>query len=362
MVKVNAGPMDLEGNLFFGGTTVVLDTLIDGDEENDQTMGGWNVARTFQVGDDQERAYVNAPVAPQALAVGFGDRGLGVIDLNGRGYNTNAPLGALTNTGFENKLITSLNLPQPVSGFSSNANWDSSSSLAGGANQRAFGVLGRYTSGGCLCSPTSYESELAVGLGIPTGPIAGKRVPGVNEGSSGYETMVRDSRGSMFLSGDSGEIGLVRDIIVGAFLDTVYFDVSNPFTQNNHVTYVTPLQTGVQNNLISDPPTPNPPPLRFPEGLPHTSVIFDQADLEADPVLITGSEVFGRDQLMDFDDGTGFSPFTTPMNVFMDLNPTSNTSNPNSFDVPNLPNPGFPSPKWGIWNTCGIMSNALGQS
>ncbi len=349
IIKVNAGPMDLEGNLFFGGTGVVLDTLIDGDTTNDLTMGGWNVGRTFLVGDDQVRGYVNAPVAPQALVVGFGGDGLGVLDLNGEGYNTNAPLGALANVGSANKLITSRYLPPSVTGSTSNVNWDASSSQAGGANQRAFGILGRYTSGGCQCGQVSYESELASGLGIPTGPIAGKRAPGVNEGSSGYETMVRSSKGSQFLT-DPSKLGLVRDILVGQFLDTVYFDVQNPFTFIGHVTYITPLQTGVPSNLISDPPVPNPPPLRFPEGLPHTAVIFDQAELTEDPVVITGSEVFGRDYLMRFDDGTGISPFTWPGNVMLNLNPTSNASNPNSFDIPLLPNAGFPSPFLGEIN------------
>jgi YVTN family beta-propeller protein len=349
VIKVNAGPMGFQGLLFFGGTAVVLDTLIDGDPANDATMGGWNVSRTFKVGLDQERGYVNAPVAPQAIVVGFGNEGLGVIDLNGEGFNTNAPLGGLSNFGLANKLVTSRYLPPFITGVSSILNWDSSSSLAGGANARAYGVLGRYTSGGCICNQVSYESEFATGIGIPLGPIAQKRVPGVNEGSSGYETMVRDSQGSQFLT-DPNDIGIVRDLVMGKFLDSVYFDVENPFLKNNHVTFVTPAQTGVSSNLISDPPVPNPPPLRLPEGLPLTAVIFDQAKLLADPVLISSSEVFGRDYLMRFDDGTGQSPFTWPGNVFLNLNPTSNTSNPNLFDVPLLPNAGFPSPFAGEFN------------
>jgi len=347
VIKVNAGPMDLQGFLFFGGTGVAIDTLIDGDPngENNLSDGGWNVSRTFRVGNDNDRAYVNAPVAPQAVVVGFGTDGLGVVDLSGTGFTTNEPGGALANVGFENFLVTSRYLPPLVSlsAIGTIDNWDSSGSLAGGANKRAFGVLGRYTSGGCAaCPQISYESELAVGRAIETG--ANTPVPGVNEGSSGFETMVRDSRGSEFLT-DGDDIGLVRDIAVGDFLDTVIFDRENVFAlPSNHRTYNTPLQTGVASNLISDPPFPNPPPLRFPVGLPHTGVIFDQDDLSRPPLLINGSEAFAIDYRMEYDDGSGFAPFTWPSNTFIQLNPTSNDSNPNSFDIPPLPNGGFPSP------------------
>ena len=349
VIKVNGGPMDLQGLLFFGGTAIAIDTLIDGNLENNLTMGGWNVSRTFTVGEDLERPYVNAPVAPQAIVVGFGNSGLGAIDLNGEGFNTNVHLGGLENTGEANKLVTSRYLPLAVTGSTSNLNWDASSSLAGGANSRAYGVLGRYTSGSCQCTAVSFESEFAVGIGIPLGPIALKRVPGVNEGSSGYETMVRNSFGGQILS-DSDDIGQVLDMVMGEFLDSVYYDVENPFLANNHVTYNTPALTGVQTNTISDPPVPNPPPMRLPEGLPLAAVIFDQAELGQDPVLISGSEVFSRDYLMRFDDGTGISPFTWPSNTFLNLNPTSNSSNPNLFDIPLLPNAGFPSPFAGEFN------------
>ena len=353
IIKVNAGPMDLQGFQFFGGTGIALDTLIDGDPDgdNNNTDGGWNVSRTFRVGFDQERAYVNAPVAPQAIVVGFGNQGLGAIDLSGTGFTTNAPGGAQQNTGFENYLVTSRYLPPLVSNSTIGTidNWDSSGSLAGGANKRAFGVLSRYTSGTCIsCQQISYESELAVGRAIGTGPQT--PFPGINEGSSGFETMVRDSDGSQFLA-DPRDVGLVRDMVMGEFLDAVYFDRENPFSiTSNHRTYVTPLQTGVQNNTISDPPIPNPPPLRFPVGLPHSDVIFDQADLSDEPVVINGSEVFGTDYLMRYDDGTGLNPFNWPANSFIHLNPTSNQSNPNSFDVPPLPNGGFPAPFAGQFN------------
>ena len=40
IIKVNAGPMDLQGRLMYGGTSVAVDTLVDGDAFNDPTTGG----------------------------------------------------------------------------------------------------------------------------------------------------------------------------------------------------------------------------------------------------------------------------------------------------------------------------------
>lgn len=346
IVKVNAGPMDLEGKLFFGGTGTAIDTQINGVEFDDESDGGWNVCRTFRVGTDLTDAYVNAPVAPQAMVVGFGPKGLGVIDLSGSGLTTNAPGGSALNTGSESTLITSRFLQPPVSGQTGLGNWSANGAIADGSHARAFGILGRYTAGNCLnCMPASIESELAIGGAIRMGTVSTPgpgAIPGVNEGSSGFETMVRDSSGSIFLS--DPEIGLVRDVVLGDFLDTVYFDTSNVFaTPAGHRTYNTPLSTAVPNNTIADPPVPNPPPLRFPVGLPFTAVLFDQSDVSKAPVLIEGSEVFARDAQIQFDDGSGLGPIQ-PINGFIHLNPTSNESNENTFDVPYLPSAGFSSP------------------
>ena len=342
IIKVNAGPMDLEGNLFYGGTTVPIDIEIDGDPSgngsNDQTTGFFNVSRTFPVGQDALTPYVNVPVAPQAIVVGFaGGKGLGVLDLSGTGFNTNAPDG-----GFEDLAIVSRYLQPPITGLGTLFNWQNGGSLAAGNHQRSFGITGRYTSP-CLCpGAISIESEFASVSAIPTG--FGTPTPGINEGSSGFETMARNSFGSEFLSRPD-EVQSVRDIILGDFLDTVYFDTDNPFAASTgHRTFNTPTQTGVANNVVSDPPLPNPPPLRFPVGLPHTNVRFDQNDLSKDPFLIDGNEVFNSDSFMTYDDGTGISPFSYAAQAQIQLNPSYNTSNPNSFDVPPLPSAGFPSP------------------
>lgn len=353
-VKVNAGPMDLEGNLFFGGTAVAMDTRLDGLPNNDLRHGNWNVSRTFKIGDDNEKVYVNAPVAPQALVVGLGPKGLGVLDLNGVGFNTNAPGGAAENVGFESYLVSSRFLATNVSGSQAPFNWQQGGSLTAGEHQRGFGVLGRYTSAGCSnCATPSYESDLAIGKAIPTGSLT--PVPGINEGSSGYETMVRDSEGSQLLTSDE-PISLVRDILLGDFLDTIYFDEENPYAiVGNHRTYNTPQQTAVSNNMISDPPIPNPPPLRFPLGLPHTFVRFDQTDLLADPVAIEGNEVFAGDGFMRYDDGDPTSGVGVAVNGFIHLNPTANSSNANQFDVPHLPNGGFTSPFQGTGGVTGLL-------
>ncbi|RKY21384.1 MAG: hypothetical protein DRQ55_04410 [Planctomycetota bacterium] len=341
IVKVNAGPMDLEGNLFYGGTTVAIDIEIDGDPSgngsNDATTGFFNVSRSFPVGNDALQPYVNVPVAPQAIVVGFaGARGLGVLDLAGTGFNTNAPDG-----GLQDMAIVSRYLQTAATGLTTFFNWQNGGALAAGNHQRAFGITGRYTSG-CNCAGISIESEFGVASAVVTG--FGTPTPGINEGSSGFETMARNSFGSEFLS-DPVDIRSVRDILLGDFLDVVFFDTDNPFAASTgHRTYNTPQQAGLANNVISDPPLPNPPPLRFPVGLNHTNVKFDQNDLSKAPFLIDGNEVFNADSFMTYDDGTGQSPFSFAAQANIHMNPSYNATNPNSFDVPPLPNAGFSSP------------------
>ncbi len=343
VIKVNAGPMDLDGKLFFGGTSGAGDTLVNGITQDDNSTGGWNVCRTFQVGVNLQEAYVNVPVAPQALMAAFAD-GLGVLDLSGTGFNTNAPGGGQDNVGSENMLIVSKFLNQATTGNSTHFNWNNSGSFAQGSHVRAFGIISRYSSGGCNCNPTSIESEFSTGAAVATGSLT--PTPGVNEGSSGYETMAKNSFGSQLLTRPS-ELTQPRDIVFGDFLDVVYVDDENPFSVAAlHRTFNTPTQTGVLTNNISDPPIPNPPPMKFPVGLNFTAVQFDQSDLTRAPFLIESSEVFASDTFIQFEDGTGVTPFggIIPMNSLIQLNPTSNASSTSNFDAPHLPNPGFPSP------------------
>lgn len=354
IIKVNAGPMDLQGQLFTGSTSVAVDTLIDGNDANDAQTGGTNVSRTFRVGSDNSKVYVNAPVSPQALYLAYNSGGMGILDLCGTGYNTNKPGGSTDNVNSKNYLEVSRYMPTALSGNLTLFNFKSNGAFSNGDHFKAFGILGRYTSGGATNGlPVGTESELALGAAIPTGPLT--PTPGINEGSSGYETLVRtgiikgDPSTASTIVAKSAKVGLVRDIEVGDFLDSVFVDPENSFaTPLRHRSFNTPLQGSLDNNSIADPPLPNPPPLRFPVGLPHTAVVFDQSDLAKAPFLIEGNEVFPADGIILYDDGTGVPPLTRQVNGFIQLNPTSNISNPASFDQPHLPNAGFNSPFGGI--------------
>ncbi|MHC4846274.1 MAG: hypothetical protein ACYTCU_08940, partial [Planctomycetota bacterium] len=194
IIKVNAGPMDLQGQLFTGGTSVAIDQKLNGDDSDDLTTGGTNVARTFRVGFDNTKKYVNAPVSPQALYLGFSGGGAGVLDLSGTGYNTNAPggaaAGAVAGTQPDpNYLEVSRYLPAAVSSKTVAFNWIAGGSFASGNHFRGFGITGRYTSGGSRGTPPGVESDNAIGGAIPTGGGL-TPTPGINEGSSGYETLV----------------------------------------------------------------------------------------------------------------------------------------------------------------------------
>ena len=345
VVKVNAGPMDLYGNLFYGGTTASIDIKVNGNPADDQQTGGFNVARTFAIGSDDKKVYTNVPVSPQAVYLGLDNGGVSVIDLAGTGFNTNAPGGGLDNVGFKDHLVVSRYLTTTILGNLTNFNWNSNGALADGDHLPAFGLLSRLTAG---FSGSNAESDYGLGGAVGLGQLT--PVPGINEGSSGFETLVKNSAGATTIS--PKEIKLVRDMVVGDFLDTVWFDQDNPWAvPANHRTYNTPLQGSMANNSIADPPFPNPPPLRFPAGLPHTQVRFDQDDLDDPPFIIDGNEAFTADGFMAYDDGSGFSAFSAPVNTFIQLNITSNVSNTNVFDIPPLPNAGFNNPFGGFLAT-----------
>jgi hypothetical protein len=347
IVKVNAGPMSLDGLLFYGGTNVALARITNQVTTDNLTTGGYNVSRTFQVGHDNNKLYINAPVSPQSLYLGFTAGGAGVLDLAGNGYTTNLPDGGLANPEFRFYLESSRFLPaitqlNNATGF----NWVQGGSELAGDHRRAFGILGRYTSGNIAnLQINNIESDLAVGAPIATGSLTPQ--PGINEGSSGYETLVRsgitqgNNATSTTVLAPVSKVGIVTDIEVGDFLDTLYFDPDNPWTLGGHKTYNTPQQGTLDNNSIADPPTPNPPPLRFPVGLPHTAVIFDQKDLAKPPVLIEGNEMFASDSFFSYASGTFIAGAPQPVNGLIFLNPKQNPSNGTSADKPQLPNAGF---------------------
>ena len=357
VVKVNAGPMSLDGLLFYGGTNVALSRITNQIVNDNLTTGGYNVSRTFQVGHDNTKLYTNAPVSPQALYLAYTAGGAGVLDLAGNGYTTNLPGGGLVNPDFKFYLESSRFLPAitQVNNFTG-FNWVPGGSELAGDHRRAFGILGRYTSGNIvnLSPTTNIESDLAIGAPIVTGNQTPQ--PGINEGSSGYETLVRsgiiqdDPSTSTAVLAPVSKVGIVTDIEVGDFLDSsmTYIDTENPWTLGGHKTYNTPLQGTLDNNSIADPPTPNPPPLRFPVGLPHTAVNFDQENLLKPPVLIEGNECFASDSFFSYASGTFIAGAPRPVNGLIFLNPKQNPSNLTVADKTQLPNAGFLNTMVGI--------------
>jgi hypothetical protein len=139
-------------------------------------------------------------------------------------------------------------------------------------------------------------------LGVPGVPFIGlgasTPMPGINEGSPGLDSVVKDSKGNAQLypdpSGDTKYVNLV-DVEVGDFLDTIFFDQNNPYVHTSlHASVVGGGDYG--NNYISTPPTPNPPPLSIPVAMRPTHVMLDKWDLtDEGAFVIVGKEVFSVD-------------------------------------------------------------------
>ena len=208
--------------------------------------------------------YVNAPVCPQALYYAMGPEGLGVVDLDGNGFTTNDPdfskVALVTSEAFFNRYGNA------GMGLGNNYSYGS----------RAVGNAPPY-----------------VGLGINT------PMPGVNEGSSGIDTVVRDSNGSATLfPPPEVKFSNITDVEVGDFLDTIFFDQGNPWSHKSfHISAVNQAAQGnYMNNLIATPPTPNPPPLTIPIGMSPTHVLLDEFSLSDEGAfVIMGKEVFTVD-------------------------------------------------------------------
>ena len=295
--------IDLAGNSFDGQDST-------GDGVGDQV----DHLATFKVG--LGRAVVNIPVSPEVVyflpSVG---PGIGAIDLNGWGFGTNAP-GANAGRFEIAPLVTKSWLD--TGGIETNP---------GGLNL-ANGI-GLLTYPGKAATPIDPFTGLPMlefacnsfyfplGLGsFPYGPTqnaerarngefpdkwdsalsagnAGTLVPGVNEGSSGFETLCRNSDGDAILTGRGfTELGTIQDMIVGDFLDRVYFDKFNlRASASVHIAFFAG-GAGTSRNLISEPPVPNPPPTRYWSGLPQIDVNFDVNSEGAPGVLLEGDEVW----------------------------------------------------------------------
>jgi YVTN family beta-propeller protein len=281
-------PTDLSGNFYDGQDT-------DGDRIGNSA----DFTHTFHVGPGG--GVVNIPVSPEVMywLPGGGD-GIGAIDLNGHGFTTNTP-GANFDRPDLASIVTMLpfldnNMP-PNLIHGNGLNLTAGIALTGSPGNTGFpydGYLYPIGTGGF-----AYGSGTTKGwLGFPTDTgNSGTLVPGINEMSSGFETLCRDSTGDTILTGrEFGRVGNIQDMIVGEFLDLAYFDSESLKTNDAlHVTIFDsppPHRRTARGNTIADPPTPNPPPTRYWAGLPPIAVVLDQENPLESPLLIEGEEVF----------------------------------------------------------------------
>lgn len=256
--------------------------------------------------------YVNAPVCPHALYYTMGGNGIGVVDLDGNGFTTNDP------SFTRNCLVTCKNFYQTGGNVMNKQ-----------GNDYSYGAR-------AVGQPTNTTGPY-IGLGAAT------PMPGVNECSSGIDTAVKDSNGNHQLFPDpTGPLKYVSisDVEVGDFLDTIFFDQDNPWVHSewrvSHVnTFV--VAGNFQNNLISTPPTPNPPPLTLPIGMRATFVKLDTLNLtDEGAFVIMGKEVFTTDIMVP--NPFPPPPFLSPrFTSFIHLNLAQNANS--SVDEPFPPNP-----------------------
>jgi hypothetical protein len=297
--------IDLSGN-FFDGQDVDLDGNAD----------QVDFSKRFTTGPGP--GLVNIPVSPEVLYwLPAGADGIGALDLNGKGMGTNAP-GANAQRRESAMLVTKVWLdistgceinPGGLNLANGIGLWGQPGSdplptdpcttlpmIEYGHNKFLFPVgLGSYGYGPIInLTRNGLDRTWKANLD-PGNP--GTPMPGVNEGSSGFETLCRNSDGDVILTGrEFGEVGTIDDLIIGDFLDLVYYDQQSTRAANNlHVTiWNTPPIHGLtlRGNTIADPPTPNPPPLRYWLGMPEVATVADVINPENPPLLIEGQEVF----------------------------------------------------------------------
>ncbi len=229
---------------------------------------------TFRVGSGG--VLTNVTVSPQTIYFASSDGdGIGAVNLDGNGFETNDP-------STDRLLILTNNMQVAACPLGS---------FLLGCNQNTFGDATAQNPIGIGGNP--------IALGGPT------PVPGVNEGSTGstaspvfapfppgFETLSRDSLGDARLV--AAHTGSVGDASVGDFLDKVFFDGLNPWVGlGAHRSAVVPGLVVAQNS-ISDPPVPNPPPLRLPVGLPPVEAVFQQQAPTVPAFVIAGDEVWSN--------------------------------------------------------------------
>ena len=274
----NVGPIDLTGNFHSPGSDDVTEYLIG-----------------------PGRALVNAPVSPEVIYwLPNARRGLGAIDLNGEGFTTNMP-GANKDDYRKAAIITRVATGVPGTGgaiFNKIMNLENGIGILGhppgfAHNQYLWKVgTGSYTYG--WGDPNSPDFE------DPSDPgNTGTPVPGLNEMSSGYQTMVRNAAGEVILTGEEfGTVGAINDCCIGEFLDAAIFDTQSIFnTVNGHASFY--WGTALDTNSINEAPMPNPPPTRFWVGLSPIDILIDQSSPSGAARVITGEEVWAGDHSLD---------------------------------------------------------------
>lgn len=282
--------LELPGNVDV--TLTVLRSSLNANATNDLNNPGVTSAATSlynELFDDANttstvfrtnkgRAFTNAPVAPGVLYyTSLSGTGMGAVNLYGDGLETNDPA--------TERLLLVSNLGQ-----------------IGACLTSPTYLLG--------CNPNTFGDPSAtspIGLGAnPPGHLGGPTpIPGINEGSSGstanannpfgvfskgFETVVKNSEGNPRLT-RSPAVGAIGDVQIGDFLDTLFFDTLN--VNANSAFHASLLGTALNRNSISDPPTPNPPPLRLPVGLEPIDIVFSKQDLLHPAFVLEGAEVFG---------------------------------------------------------------------
>jgi hypothetical protein len=276
--------IDLSGNFFNGP-----------DADNNGVPDGTDVTASFSVGPG--RAVVNIPVSPEVVywLPAQGD-GIGAIDLNGWGYTTNTP-GA--NAGIRERASILTRCVFDLSGNAVNPNGTNffgtpAIALLGHPGFQYDQYLYPVGTGGFAYGATITGTDWE-GAATDEGN-SGTLFPGINEMSSGFETICRDSTGSPILTGaEFGDVGNIQDLMVGEFLDRVFYDRRNNFASNAFHISIFGGGSTQGRNVISDPPTPNPPPTRYWVGLPQLGIAINQDNPLLPPQMIEGDEVFVGD-------------------------------------------------------------------
>jgi hypothetical protein len=331
---------------------VIVDANANQDPNNGQLFGatdlwgnfhtpGAEVRQTFGIG--KGRAPVNAPVCPEVFYwLPVAGRGIGAIDLNGYGFNSNTP-GKWDNTTINPN--TGLREYDPVKSedlyrkapliVRGSGNTTSAFGIFGIGNQYVFPVgVGSYRYGPPLPGTTEQfqiGTQSWVGNGANDSGNTGTPIPGINEGSSGFETLVRNSEGDVILTGrESGDVGTVSDLVVGDFLDAANFDTQNFFAASSFHTELF-WGGGGARNFLADPPLPNPPPSRYWVGLSPIDILVDQVDPLGKARIIEGAEVFAGGNksygqlLPDVDSPLNWDNETPPLSGF-ELGPNPQTA------------------------------------